>query len=131
MGIRYQPKEKSILFCDFKGTIAPEINKKRPVVIVSKHRHNSKLVTVIPLSTTRPTTIANYQHQLLVNPLTGNNDECWAKCDMIYTVSIDRLSLYRVIDEKGLYQKKLLTLDEESYKAIKKAVACALKIIIE
>ena len=58
MTLNYQPKIKSVVMCDFAGLNPPEMVKVRPVVVLTKHRHNSQLVTIIPLSTTPPTVIA-------------------------------------------------------------------------
>jgi len=44
MLLRYQPKEDSVLICDFRGYEVPEMVKVRPVVILRKHRSNSLLV---------------------------------------------------------------------------------------
>lgn len=54
MPLQYQPKEGSVLICDFRGYEVPEMIKVRPVVVIRKHRTNSLLVTVVPLSTTAP-----------------------------------------------------------------------------
>ncbi|MCV2223524.1 type II toxin-antitoxin system PemK/MazF family toxin [Pseudomonas sp. C98] len=44
MPLRYQPKEGSVLICDFRGYEVPEMVKVRPVVVLRKHRSNSLLV---------------------------------------------------------------------------------------
>jgi uncharacterized protein YifN (PemK superfamily) len=54
MPLRYQPQEGSVLICDFRGYEVPEMIEVRPVVVIRKHRTNSLLVTVVPLSTTAP-----------------------------------------------------------------------------
>ncbi|MFK5246002.1 type II toxin-antitoxin system PemK/MazF family toxin [Glaesserella parasuis] len=38
MALKYQPKEKAVVMCDFSGFIAPEMVKTRPVVVISKHK---------------------------------------------------------------------------------------------
>ena len=48
MPLLYQPKEGSVLICDFRGYEVPEMIKIRPVVVIRKHRTNSLLVTVVP-----------------------------------------------------------------------------------
>ncbi|EOO2098321.1 type II toxin-antitoxin system PemK/MazF family toxin [Escherichia coli] len=54
MVLKYQPSVRSVLMCDFRGMVVPEIVKVRPVVVVSRNRHNNQLVTVVPISTTEP-----------------------------------------------------------------------------
>lgn len=96
MGLRFQPSPGTILNCDFAGYIVPEIVKTRQVVVVWKHKSSAKLVYVVPLSTTPP-----HAPQLAVElpclPIVRHdqdpNTRIWVKCDMIYTVSTDRLSM--------------------------------------
>lgn len=52
MPLLYQPKEGSVLMCDFRGYEVPEIIKVRAGIVIRKHRTNKLLVTVVPLSTT-------------------------------------------------------------------------------
>lgn len=92
MALTYQPKEGDVLMCDFAGFVEPEMVKTRPVIILARNRLNSKLVTVVPLSTTKPHAIQTHHHELSVNPLPDKKTTvCWAKCDMVATVSISRL----------------------------------------
>ncbi|PHM60929.1 type II toxin-antitoxin system PemK/MazF family toxin [Xenorhabdus ishibashii] len=92
MGLRYQPRVGSVLMCDFKGLIVPEIVKIRPIIVIARNRQNSKLVTVVPISTTEPIPALSHHHELLENPIPGKEYvRCWAKCDMITTVSTGRL----------------------------------------
>ncbi|OYQ17666.1 hypothetical protein B7L09_15190 [Pseudomonas mandelii] len=85
-----QPKEGSVLICDFRGYEVPEMIKVRPVVVIRKHKTNSLLVTVVPLSTTAPDRILDH-HLELQSHLQGASPVCWAKCDMVATVSLSRL----------------------------------------
>lgn len=78
--------------CDFEGFIEPEMVKKRPVVVIARSRTNSKLVTVVPLSTTEPDEMAAHHYQLPRNPVPASKGKkCWAKCDMVATLSIMRM----------------------------------------
>ena len=99
MSLQYHPKIGSILVCDFsKGFVPPEMVKRRPVIVISPPiSARPRLCTIIPLSTKIPETIMPYHVDLgdlkLPNPFDiGPN---WAKCDMIYSVSFDRLELFR------------------------------------
>lgn len=131
MGLKYQPKTKSVLICDFTGSILPEMNKKRPVVVVSKHPDNSKLVTVVPVSTTAPTSLKGYHYEFPNNPLPDKTEVCWAKCDMVYTISIDRLSQYVSKDSNNIKKTHNIVIDDSCYVAIKIAIASALGIIVK
>lgn len=123
MSLKFQPKERSVIICDFRGYETPEMIKKRPVVVIAKHRHNSQLVTVVPLSTTEPSIYTDYHHKMDRNPLPDKpHIECWAKCDMVATVSLARLDRY-----KPRHGERCVPLVElADYHAIKKAVANAL-----
>lgn len=125
MPLPYQPKESTVLICDFNGFIAPEMVKSRPVVILRKHKHNSRLVTVVPLSTTPPSDPGPH-HVLLPCFPPKANQNCWAKCDMIYTVSLDRLDRIMTRDRSGkrIYQAPLM--DAADFEAVKAAVRAGL-----
>lgn len=120
MAIQFNPEQGTILVCDFKGFVQPEMVKRRPVVVVSPRlRKRAGLCTIVPLSTTPPKEVAPYHFKLHVTPVLPepyNADFHWVKGDMLYTVSFDRLFLpfngketdgkrkydVRVIDEADL-----------------------------
>ena len=78
--------------CDFAGFVEPEIVKKRPVVVIARNRANKHLVTVVPLSTTEPEVMENHHFRLPRNPVPAHKGKtCWAKCDLVATVSLERL----------------------------------------
>lgn len=109
--------------CDFAGYVVPEMVKVRPVVVVARNRKNRQLVTVVPLSTTAPDNMEDHHHELSANPLPGKeNVTCWAKCDMITTVSLTRLDRYKV----GRRQYVTPALPDADFDAIKKAILSAL-----
>ena len=100
--------------CDFNtGFKAPEMTKVRPVVVVSPPRSKrmTGLCTIVPLSTTAPVPVELFHHLMDPRSLPGKfgMNETWAKCDMLYTVSLGRLSratkrgkaagTFRVFDE--------------------------------
>ena len=103
MSLSFYPNQGMFLICDFRtGFVPPEMVKKRPVVVVSpRFRKGTNLCTVVPLSRTPPKIVKAYHHEL--DP-TSHPDYCrgltlppvWAKCDMVTTVSIDRLDRYRL-----------------------------------
>jgi uncharacterized protein YifN (PemK superfamily) len=93
----FQPKTGSVVYCDYIGFISPEMVKKRPVIVVSKHKHNPKLLTVVPISLKAPSTTQNY-HVEMEEPFCNihlGGKKSWVKCDMINVVSLERLHLVR------------------------------------
>jgi len=103
MAITFHPSPGQILTCDFStGFKEPEIVKKnRPVIILTPaYKGRSGLVTVIPLSTTKPTEIMAYHYKLPRNcmPQLGRFQESdnWVKGDLLYTVGFHRLNLIQL-----------------------------------
>lgn len=125
MSLRYQPKEGSVLICDFRGYEVPEMIKVRPVVVIRKHRTNSLLVTVVPLSTTAPDCVLDH-HLKLASHLHGASPICWAKCDMVATVSLSRLDRIKSRDRQGKRIYLISQLATDEFFAIKAAVRSAL-----
>ena len=96
MALPYLPKRGEILICDFDDVaLGAEMVKRRPVVVVSrKDTHRSRLCTVVPLSTTAPDPVQAWHLPLPHISVTGwvAANTMWAKCDMLATVSHDRLN---------------------------------------
>lgn len=96
MALPYLPKQGEILVCDFDDSaIGAEMIKRRPVVVVSRHEaHRSSLCTVVALSTTPPVPPLKWHHYMPLLRVTGwsADDGVWAKCDMLATVSLERLN---------------------------------------
>ncbi|TNG94028.1 hypothetical protein FHQ28_05440 [Pasteurellaceae bacterium USgator11] len=125
MALKYQPKEKAVLMCDFSDFSAPEMTKIRPVIVVAKHKKNRELVTVIPLSTTEPTPLAPYHYAMPNNPLPDKpHIQCWAKCDMIYTVCLARLDRYKI----GKREYVVPMIDNHDFANIQHCIAHALNL---
>jgi uncharacterized protein YifN (PemK superfamily) len=105
MPLYYHSKQGDVLLCDFtRGFVAPEMLKIRKVVVISPTAtHRRKLCTVVPISSTTPQTQQDWHHLLRTNPLQSDGyKELWVKCDMIYTVSFERLDkLHRKTRSKG------------------------------
>ena len=103
MPLLFQPGPGTLLICDFTGLKAPEMIKKRPVVVISPRRRRLKnmLCTVVPLSTTVPNPVELFHHRMNPRsvPVELGAQESWAKCDMLYTVSLERLD--RVCVNRG------------------------------
>lgn len=115
--------------CDFRGFVIPEMVKTRPVVVLAKHKHNNKLLTIVPLSTTAPAHVAAHHHELCECPLPDEPayTRVWAKCDMVYTVSLDRLDRYKMRTQGGR-QYVIPTVTAGDFEEIRRAVVAALAL---
>lgn len=125
MPIKFQPRVGAVVRCDFRGMIAPEMVKMRDVVVIAKHPHNSQLVTVVPLSASQPTTPAAYHHELPNDPRPDGDSmrPIWAKCDMIYTVSLERLEMHYTRTRRGGREFQKVALPTRDIAAIRDCVA--------
>jgi uncharacterized protein YifN (PemK superfamily) len=101
-GLQFQPRPRAIVICDYSGFVEPEMVKVRSAIVLAKSRTNSRLVTVVPLSTTAPDTLPCHC-KLIRNPHPDEDPalEVWAKCDMVYTVSLARIHFYRTKSRRG------------------------------
>lgn len=115
MALKFHPEQGTILICDFKGFVVPEMVKRRPVVVVSpRFKTRDRLCTVVPLSTTQPHPKCGYHLEItLEEPLPDPYGEptMWAKADMLCAVSHDRLQLpFAGKDEQGkrIYHQRRL-----------------------
>ena len=100
MALNYHPKPGTILVCDYNtGFVAPEMLKRRPVVVISPNfKHRSGLCTVVPLSTTPPDHLVDYHCEINFErrlPQPFDAESMWAKGDMVATVGFHRLDLLR------------------------------------
>lgn len=93
--LRHYPKVREVLGCDFRVLSKPEMCKRRPVVILSYSRARPDLAIVVPLSTTEPRPRRPW-HYLLSEPSQWDRRQRWAKCDMLYTLSLKRMFPWRV-----------------------------------
>lgn len=128
MPLHYQPKPRSVVICDFAGFREPEIIKRRPVVVLAVHKRNSRLVTVVPLSTTAPNPVEAHHYRLPHNPIpSAQASEVWAKCDMLAVVSIERLDLVRTArGADGRRRYLTLQIGQDQFDAIRRGVVSAL-----
>ena len=99
MSLKFHPAAGTVLICNFDSFKAPEMVKRRPVVVVSpKKLKRNGLVTVVPLSTQEPDPVCSFHHKLnpaSLHPAVAYTRPSWAKCDMLYTVRFERLDLPR------------------------------------
>lgn len=104
--------------------------KVRSVVVLARSRANGRLLTVVPLSTTPPEKRLACHHQLSCNPHPDENPklEVWAKCDMVYTVSLARINFYKTRSRRGgrAVYHSTLAISPGDYLAIQRGVKYAL-----
>ena len=130
MTLLYQPRAGAVVRCDFRGMIEPEMVKMRDVVVLVPHRQNRQLVTVVPLSTTAPSPVQPYHHALSADPRPDGDTmrTVWAKCDMVYTVSLERLEMHYTRTRRGGRQSQRVQLPPDDFAAIRRCVALALHL---
>jgi uncharacterized protein YifN (PemK superfamily) len=130
VGLKFQPRHRAVVTCDYTGFVQPEMMKVRSAVVLAKSRTSNRLLTVVPLSTTRPERVLLCHHRLSSNPHPDENPklEVWAKCDMVYTVSLARINFYKSRSRRGghaLYHSTLCV-SPVDYLAIQRGVRYAL-----
>ncbi|WP_340250898.1 type II toxin-antitoxin system PemK/MazF family toxin [Sulfitobacter pontiacus] len=134
MAIKYDVPQRTVLLCDYSkgGFQAPEMVKRRPVVVVSPRlRHRRGLLTIVPLSTTPPERIEAHHCRIELPyslPL-FTETKCWVKADMIATVAFGRLDLFRTErDQTG--KRKYLTprISEKEFEKVIASLKAALGI---
>ncbi len=85
--------------CDLRDFVPPEMDKIRPVVVISPRLSNrGEIVTIVPVSTQEPHAPAKYHVQLSKNyhPREPDQPGMWAKCDMVMNLSRSRLDGFKV-----------------------------------
>lgn len=133
MPLPYHPKPGTIVVCDYAagGFRQPEMTKRRLAVTISpKLKRRNDLVTVVPLSQTKPTPLEPWHTELIVAvPHPWGGGPRWAKCDMVATVGYARLNLphtrHPVTNQRLFVQ---IELPEHEVEALRKAVSAALGI---
>ncbi len=100
MPLLYYPSPGEIVVCRYdEQVIEPEMRKTRPAMVVGPRlRGRGRLVTVVPLSTTEPSEISDYHCRIVLQqalPKPFDAMVMWAKCDLVSSVSLDRLDRFR------------------------------------
>ena len=111
MPIQFVPQPGTVLMCDFSGSIAPEMNKVRHVIVVSpRRRHRAGCCIVVPVSTVAPNPVERYHFRIPANTygFFKADTDVWVKGDMVAHVSFNRLD--RVLCD-GKYQSPSITLE--------------------
>src|ERR1700683_938285 len=130
MAIAEHPRPGVVVMCDYNsGFRAPEMVKRRPVVIISPRiRARPGLCTIVALSTTAPTPIMPNHCQIDLRPRLPEpfqSDGIWVKGDMINTVGFHRLGLVR-LGRDGTGKRKYL-LDPLSDDTLRRIRSCVWK----
>ena len=131
----YHPKPGTILVCNYDtGFRPPEMVKRRPAVVISPPiSARGELCTVVPLSTTPPDTIRPYHRSIVIDPplpAPWSSRIVWAKCDMVFAASFQRLDLIRlpkVYGQQRQYRLDILPSDDLS--AIRAGVLSSLGLL--
>lgn len=124
--ITFQPKPGSVAYCDYRGFIEPEMVKKRPIIVISKHNHNAKLLLVVPISSVEPRN--KFEYHIEMDPrfcqLHLSGMRSWVKCDMLNVISLGRLDLMR---DKQSGQQYIPDIGRELLKSINGSILLAYK----
>jgi len=131
MPLKFHPKPGMVLICDFTtGFQPPEIVKKRPVIVVSpRRRRGQQLCMVIPLSTKKPKPVEAHHHLISPHSLPDKlaQRETWAKCDIVATISLERLDrLYSGKDRSGKRRYESRIILPGDLQAIQRGILAAL-----
>lgn len=121
LAVYYNPKQGDILLCDFtRGFVAPEMQKIRKVVVISPTAtHKRRLCTVLPISATQPEHEEDWHYLLRKNPMPSDGlKQLWVKCDMIYTVSFERLDKLHTKTRRGGREYIVPKLDAQELAAV-------------
>lgn len=136
MALLFHPKIGDVLMCEFPQCLRePEIVKKRPVIVLTReHKGRPKLCTVVPLSTTEPDPVREYHVKIAEAglPKSLRSRHHWAKCDMLYTLCLDRLDRVQCGRDKTTGQRIFETgrINVDEIVKVRSAVLYALSIKI-
>jgi mRNA interferase MazF len=125
--LKYPPDRGEVLIGDFEGLRTHEMEKLRPCIVLSPRiDQRSRLATVVCLSTTFPDPIQDYHVELAFDPIFCErfpSPTMWVKVDMVYSVSLDRLSRQR---EKLPNGDRTYTIRLLNYVDLQKVLRCVL-----
>lgn len=124
MSLQFPVGRRTILLCDYGmgGFRSPEMIKRRPAIVISPRlAHRDNLCSLVPLSGTQPRHATAYVVKIaLEHPLPEPFGEriWWAKCDMLATVALTRLDLFRTKRVDGARSYFHPKVDEETFDSI-------------
>lgn len=134
MALSHHPNIGDVLVCEFPGCLEePEMIKRRPVVVISRQLPGRpKLCTVVPLSTTAPHPVQKYHFEVATPdvPKPFDSPTKWVKGDMVYTLSIERMARFKVVN-KTTGQRSYVTcrLSLDDLKAVKECIRHGLSLV--
>ena len=114
--------------CDFKNPVDPEIGKLRPdIVVAPRLPHRPDLATIVPVSTTAPIHDHPFCYKLSKNyhPHESDDLDCWAKADLVMSVSYNRMSAFKTNRRKYVYP----TISAEDLNGIRAAIKHGLGLL--
>jgi uncharacterized protein YifN (PemK superfamily) len=127
VALSFHPDRGSIVICDYStGFRPPEMVKVRPVVVVSPRRRSTRLLTVVPISSSAPMPAEPWHYLLPSGRYPPARGPVWVKADLVSTVAIDRLDRVKVRDVRGIQIYCVFQLEPCDMRAIDAAVKAAL-----
>jgi mRNA interferase MazF len=133
MAIEFHPNQGAVLLCDYGDPPAPEMCKRRPVVVITPRlRHRSGLCTVVPLSSTDPDPPEDYHCKITFPrplPQPWSSPYYWVKADMFSTVGFERLHKIGIGRDQYNKRKYLdLIITDNDLKMIQRCILHALHL---
>jgi mRNA interferase MazF len=130
MALQYPPDRGEVLVCDFNGLLPHEMKKIRPCVVLSPRiRQRANLATVVCLSTSLPDSIEDYHEELNFDPPYSkrfSSPTMWVKGDMVYSISLARLTRPHIKSPEGKREYKPRILNETDFNTVLKCVLCGI-----
>ncbi len=124
--LKYAPEIGTIVICDFRGMEVPEMTKRRPCVVLGpRFRSRQQLCTLVPFSTSKPKKIESYHFKLSFEdplPEPYSSPVQWVKCDMVYTLAINRMRLPLISSAGSKREYDIRVISKSNMDAIKLCV---------
>jgi uncharacterized protein YifN (PemK superfamily) len=116
-----------VLTADFSiGFRAPEINKRRPVVVLSERSRNRDTTIVVPTSTRLPTSEKAIFVELSLEKYPFFEKQSYAKCAVVNSVRLGRLFTLRDKASGRWTNSHETMIDADDLKKIRAGVARAI-----
>lgn len=127
-GLAFHPRAGTLLVCDFRGSVEPEIDKRRPVIVVTPRlAYRDRLAMIVPTSTTEPNHPQAFHVRLSKNYHPNEPDDLpvWAKCDLVCSVSFVRLDRFKVDRRKF----EAPTISDDDLERVRRGILAALGFV--